>query len=51
MKTCNLVETLKKLKSITKWSQSLRMRRLLLTNIFQHFKEKDAILKKEAVMK
>lgn len=46
-----LIRDIEKAQSITKWSQSMRMRRLLSTNILQHFKEKDTILKKEAAMK
>lgn len=35
---------------IIKWSRNMRKRRLVLTHMLQHFREKDDILEKKAVM-
>lgn len=45
-----LTRAIEKTQNITKWSQNTRKQRLVLKRTCQHFKERDAVLNREAVM-
>lgn len=45
-----LTRAIEKTQNLTKWSQNMRNQRLVLTRTRQHFRERDAVLNREAVM-